>query len=84
MKILIDAVYLNSDGGIELLDILIESTHKNFKNLDILYLLDSRNTLFNKKINYLTFVPRAFSKSFRKTWKAVATASLPKFSVSAT
>lgn len=64
MKILIDAVYLNSDGGIELLDILIESTHKNFKKLDILYLLDSRNTFFNKKIKYRVCKPTIKDRKF--------------------
>ena len=52
MKVLIDSVYLNSPGGKEILDLVINNLSNNSQKIDYYHLLDIRNKVFYENLNF--------------------------------
>ena len=58
MKILIDSVYLNSFGGQEILDLIINNLNEDDKKNDFFHLLDIRNKLNMDDIDHKFCSPK--------------------------
>ena len=83
MKILIDSVYLNSFGGQEILDLIINNLNEDDKKNDFFHLLDIRNKLNMDDIDHKFCYPkirdrkRFYAENINKFDKIICLANVP-------